>query len=155
VGSIPKDIAYLSSLKTFDVQDNSLAGSLPGEIGQVKGLEVLYVNDNQLEGTLPNTIYDLPKINDFSISGNLFSGNIKSQVGMMGSLSGEKKRFMLQKNMFSGQVPTEFGIIPNLVYLGLYGNNFVGEVSNHLCGKNIDISVSCSQLYCNCCRCKR
>lgn len=80
-GSIPSEIALLSSLDYLDFGENALTGSLPDELFSLSDLQRLYVHQNQLQGTLPETFSQLGRLVSFYGGNNQFSGSIPQGLG--------------------------------------------------------------------------
>ncbi|XVE56877.1 hypothetical protein DITRI_Ditri04bG0045600 [Diplodiscus trichospermus] len=75
------------------------------------------------------------------LSGNQFSGEIPSDVGMMQNFS----MLHLGFNRFNGELPAQIGQLP-LVVLNITNNNFSGEIpaeiGNVKCLQNLDLSYN-------------
>lgn len=80
-GTIPTEIALLSSLKILDFGDNELTGTLPEELFDLENLEQLYLQGNQLEGTLPDSFSKLRRLVCFYGGENQFTGSIPRGLG--------------------------------------------------------------------------
>jgi Leucine-rich repeat (LRR) protein len=74
-GTIPSEIALLSSLTSLDLSKNNLHGSIPSELFHVSTLEKVYLYHNQLRGKLSDMI-DQSSITHLHLSHNKLSGSI-------------------------------------------------------------------------------
>lgn len=74
-GSIPLDLAKLSSLTELWLDGNSLAGSVPDFTGNTD-LKIIHLENNQLTGELPSSLGDLPNLRELYLQNNRLSGAI-------------------------------------------------------------------------------
>jgi Leucine-rich repeat (LRR) protein len=126
VGTIPPELALLTSIRFIDLFNNFLTGTLPTQLGLLTDLEfVLDVDSNLLTGTLPTEL------------------GVLSKLDIM----------WLKKNFFVGTVPTEFGNMIGLSQLFMHENTaLTGAVPSELCALNLmDLQVDCESLSCTCC----
>lgn len=73
-GSIPSEIAALTSLTLLDLGENQIVGSLPEELFQLTHLKFLYLHQNQLTGTLSERFAQLLHLERFYAGNNLLHG---------------------------------------------------------------------------------
>lgn len=59
VGTIPEELAHLSSLETLHLDSNDLEGGVPASLGNLKELKSLRLSFNKLTGRVPNEVCDL------------------------------------------------------------------------------------------------
>ncbi|KAL8467204.1 hypothetical protein ACS0TY_036065 [Phlomoides rotata] len=116
-------LCSITSLESLDVSTNHLT-SIPDEFyydcGKLSELKLLNFSFNGLSGFLP-TFNGFSKLEILDFSRNSLSGEIKSELGGLGSL----RSLNLSWNRFRGAVPTNLGKIEEL---RLSGNNFTGVI---------------------------
>jgi len=91
-GTLPSDLAALSSLSFFDLGTNQISGTIPS-FAFARNLTYLWLNQNMFSGTIP---VDLPQPNIVQLE--------------------------LSQNMLSGAIPDEFAKLSRLEYLDLSSN---------------------------------
>ncbi|XP_044487589.1 probable inactive receptor kinase At2g26730 [Mangifera indica] len=77
-GKLPDSLSQLSNLKRLEIANNSFSGELP-DVARISGLITFYVENNQLSGGIPD--FDFLNLQDFSVSNNNFSGPIPDVKG--------------------------------------------------------------------------
>jgi Leucine-rich repeat (LRR) protein len=92
-GTFPKSlVTKASNLQSLFLEGNQLSGSLPsfGEKSTVliglKSLEVMDLGRNKITGTVPDYWFSLPRIRDWNLAGNQFTGSIPTSIMKMTSL---------------------------------------------------------------------
>ena len=93
-GTIPSTISGLTSLRTLDLDHNSLVGTIPSTIGGLISLQTLWFKSNLLSGTIPSTMSALTSLGYLYSSNNYltmggatsvpistFSSNTLSEIG--------------------------------------------------------------------------
>jgi len=75
-GTIPSEIALLTSLTTLNFNSCSLAGELPFEIGEMSQLQNLEIVNSELIGTIPDTFSKLLSLKYLVLSRNDLSGTL-------------------------------------------------------------------------------
>jgi len=74
VGFIPEEIKWLSSLESFDMQNNHLAGPIPHSIGELDSLRYLSLDGNNFSGTIPDVFEELMSLERAYLNFNDFNG---------------------------------------------------------------------------------
>ena len=74
IGTIPKELCNLVTLRRLCICRCSLSGRIPLEIGNLVGLEELQLFGNQLSGSIPHTISRLTNLKLLSL-GEYTGGN--------------------------------------------------------------------------------
>ncbi|WVZ13475.1 hypothetical protein V8G54_011041 [Vigna mungo] len=149
-GSI--DSFSTTSLVALDLSDNHLVGELPSMMGNFSKLVVLSLSNNNLGGSISTRFVELNELEYLDISGNNFSG-------FLPSFANSSVRFIhMSNNRFTGLSKSTFKnsslMILDLGYnriaskiqdmivdlensllniLILKGNNFSGEIPQHVC----------------------
>ena len=108
-GTLPTELALLSSLRGIDFTGNQLHGTLPPSLGRVLRLVVLNYND--LTGPIPTEWFTSPYIDNIQLESNAINGTIPTEIGELSTLEG----LHVLDNQLSGTIPTEMG---NLTKLG-------------------------------------
>jgi len=99
-GTIPSDIARLTSLKSVDFWNNYIRGTFPAALFELAQLTNLALAQNSFTGTIPDSFNDISKLNYLS----------------------------LDQNQFTGALPPTMSALVNLRYLTSYGNRLKGTV---------------------------
>ena len=60
VGTVPSQLARISTLRLLVLDENSLSGSLPTQLTELEHLNVLWLQYNQMSGSLPTELAKLP-----------------------------------------------------------------------------------------------
>ncbi|KAK4724959.1 hypothetical protein R3W88_027738 [Solanum pinnatisectum] len=136
VGSIPEEVAGLSSLLTsLSLASNAFTGPLPKELGQLINLKELDVSQNKLSVEIPSTLSNCLGLERINISSNLFQGTIPQSLTDLRSLS----EIDFSRNNLSGEIPEFLGKLPYLQKLDLSFNELEGkrifnQWKHRLCG---------------------
>ncbi|CAA6656162.1 unnamed protein product [Spirodela intermedia] len=135
-GPIPRGISSLSNLTLLSLMSNELSGEVPAGIGDLPNLENLLLWNNSLMGGLPQKLGSNGKLQRLDVSSNSLTGRVPP-----GLCNGNRlTRLILFSNRFdsvlpaglagwepfTGPIPPGFGLLPNLTYMDLSGNNFSG-----------------------------
>ena len=136
-GSIPPELASLSSLQELSLSNNGLSGRIPPQLGDLSSLVELFLHSNQLSGPVPPELGRLSSLEQLLLSNNELSGRIPPELGNLSSL----QRLGLSSNELIGPIPTELTGLP-LVDLYLSGNELTGLIPRELASM-----ASLKQLY--------
>ncbi|CAB9528146.1 Leucine Rich Repeat [Seminavis robusta] len=153
VGSLPRELYMLTSLKTLSTGLNQLFGTIATEIGQLSQLEGLAVfshenggtipseiellthlqfvglHDNNHEGSIPSEFWQLTKLETFISFQNLgLKFTIPTEIGTFPKL----KWLVVEDCGLTGTLPTELGQIDTLEWLVVPGNHLSGTIPNEL-----------------------
>ena len=79
-GSIPSEIAALTSLTVFFLGVNDLNGPIPSEIAALTSLEYLFLDGNDLTGPIPPEIAALTSLFYLGLNDNALTGPIPVEV---------------------------------------------------------------------------
>lgn len=126
-GSLPSEIAVLSSLQILSLLGNTLTGNIPAAYANLLALEV---HGNLLTGSIPRDFFetDTKVMGVLNVGNNSLSGRLDSRIGLMTNLRG----LHLFENNFSGSFPTEVGNLLSLSYMRVNGNQFTGPLPSEL-----------------------
>jgi len=111
-GTLPKEVAALSSLGELHVYNNSIGGTLPSELGSLTNLNFLDLEVNGLQGTLfmPELLKTAGTLKYFRGSDNKFVGSIPTWIGNLTGL----RELWATDNSLTGSIPNEITSLTNL-----------------------------------------
>lgn len=124
-----KNISTVSPDFLF-LQNNLFTGNLSTEIGNFYNLTILWLeNNDNLEGSIPSEIGLLStSIQSLDFSNNKFNNQLPTEFGILTNLV----ELGLHNNTFTGTIPTEFGLLTSLEALDLSSNLFTGSIPSEL-----------------------
>jgi len=123
IGTIPRQLSKLTTLKEFSFPQNKVYGTIPREFASLPHLEKVNLSNNRLTGTLP--LFSSPSLVIFDISHNLLRGTLPSNIGMMHD---RMEDFDVTDNRLEGPIPDSFRHMTALQALSLSTNNFSGTI---------------------------
>ncbi|KAL7592833.1 hypothetical protein Lser_V15G35062 [Lactuca serriola] len=109
-GSIPEELADISTLEELVVEDNLLGGLLPPQLGRLSRLRRFVASANNFTGTIPDSYGNLTNLEDFRIDGSTLSGRIPDFIGNWRNLT----RLDMQGTNMSGPIPSTISRLRNL-----------------------------------------
>jgi hypothetical protein len=130
-GSIPNDIALLTSIRKLVLWDNALTGTVPWDlmVDHMTVLNFLDLDLNELTGSLPAPrLGSWPQLEIFWISGNNFVGTLSPGFANLASL----RDLYVGDNQLTGTVPTELGNISTLEWFAVYDNKLTGSLPTEI-----------------------
>lgn len=84
IGTIPTELALLTSLTRLELQHNAFHGSIPWQISLLsKQLTQLKLNNNALTGTLPTLLGQLTQLSWFLVNENDLTGTLPTELGTL------------------------------------------------------------------------
>ena len=148
-GELPVSIGNLTNLESLSLYNNEFNGSFPASMSGMHKLKELLASSNLFSGNLPEIVFDLTALERFEIGSNMFTGVIPASINSLVKL----KTLDLASNQFTGTLPflgdlqmvTEmhlrfnqlegdlsqiFRYMPNLYYLTLSRNQFIGVLQD-------------------------
>jgi hypothetical protein len=154
-GTIPRTVAFNNNLEVLALQRNAeLTGTIPTEIAVLTSLIQLQLSDCDLDGRLPlDFLLVMPKLERLIVAYNRLTGTIPGDIiftnyrtinrdsSSNAILYSPLHGFNIGDNRMTGTLPTTLGLLRNLSYLQLFGNEFTGEIpTNYLArGRNSSI----------------
>ena len=118
VGTIPSELAQLTSLEELDLGTNILTGPIPSDLGLLPNLSILILYENTLTGPIPPELGQLSSLLALLLQNNNLTGPIPPELGNLTSL----ESLFLYNNMLTGPIPPELGALVNLRFLWLDSN---------------------------------
>lgn len=148
VGSLPAELAHVTTLRRIDLKKNSLLFTIPVEYFTNLQLLSLDVFNNFLTGALPTELGLQTTLEYIDIDSNSFQTTLPTEMGLLSSV----EIMWLNNNLFSGTIPTELLQLPKLSELYLTGNSFDGDIPLGLCDLTLleKLEGDCN-LPCACC----
>ncbi|KAJ1389313.1 Serine/threonine-protein kinase, active site [Sesbania bispinosa] len=166
-GSIPIELANITTLQSFTVEFNQLSGNLPHELGNLPNIQRLFLTSNNFTGELPASFAKLTTLQDVVIQGTGLSGPIPSGISLLGNLTDLRisdlkgseywpfpplnnlknlKILILRSCNINGTIPEYLGTITTLKTLDLSYNNFsIGSSGQPSCQQgNVNVFASSS-----------
>lgn len=86
-GSIPAQLADITSLNYLFLNNNQLTDSIPAELGNIPDLWQLHLQNNQLSGAIPANLGNLANVYQLFLQGNSFGNSLPSTFTDLGSTS--------------------------------------------------------------------
>ncbi|KAG8386457.1 hypothetical protein BUALT_Bualt03G0150700 [Buddleja alternifolia] len=112
-GSIPVQLANISTLANLTLECNQLSGTIPPELGNLPRIEKLLFGSNNLTGELPETLAKLTTLREFRISDNNFRGSIPSFIQNWTNI----EKLMIQASGLTGPIPSSIASLTKLTDL--------------------------------------
>ncbi|XXG90577.1 hypothetical protein AAC387_Pa12g2310 [Persea americana] len=136
-GSVPKEIAELSSLQSLYLGVNSLTGSVPLELGNSPALSAVDLSGNALNGSLPPSIWNLCSgLSSLRLHGNRLSGFVP-EPAIPNASCANLEALDLGSNRFEGEFPKFITNFPGLKELDLADNLLSGPIPEELSALNL------------------
>jgi Leucine-rich repeat (LRR) protein len=130
-GTIPQEIAAISTLEIFTTGDNpDIVGTIPSELGKLSLLNFLQFAGCSLTGTIPDTFRNLYRLETFSMYNNNLHGTLP--VDFLKDISYNLINFDVGNNMFTGTIPDVFNTQSPLRIVYMEGNEFEGTIPSTL-----------------------
>ncbi|CAB9514965.1 Leucine Rich Repeat [Seminavis robusta] len=150
-GSIPPELALLTTLEAIHWSRNDLKSYIPSSIFlELTNLKQLDLGHTMLSGTIPPTIGSLSNLIMLDFGYTTLSGKLPSELGRLTNL---ELFFVDESPLISGPIPSELGLLPNLRYLDLNGTDVSGPMPEEVCdlkrnGSLIGLVVNCTLISC-------
>ena len=127
-GTIPAAIAKLAQMRSLNLAINDLAGPIPPELGSLENLMELHLHYNELSGTIPAELGKLSALRVLDLNTNRLSGTIPQEFGSLSSI----EVLVISDNDLIGGVPQEIGNLAELRILQLDRNRLKGKLPRSL-----------------------
>ncbi|CAI9295010.1 unnamed protein product [Lactuca saligna] len=122
-GPIPASFSQLP-LIILSIGGNRISGSIPAQLANISTLEELVVENNLLGGPLPPQLGRLSRLRRFVVSANNFTGTIPVSYGNLANL----EQFRIDGSTLSGRIPDFIGNWKNLTILDMQGTSMSGPI---------------------------
>jgi hypothetical protein len=150
VGPLPESLADLSHLNSLVFASNELTGPLPDTIGNLKNLTSINVDSNQLTGAVPVSLLQLPRLVNLSIGVNhfdtlpdeIYMPSIQLFFAITNRFHGDLpvsivncttlRQLDFFGNLYDGTIPSEYGLMTQLISLGLDQCKLRGPIPHQL-----------------------
>lgn len=121
-GSLPRELALLTSMESLALHRNKLRGTIPIELfSSWSKIQVVVLLQNNLSGNIPSELgLWQNNLQSLSLQRNGFSGLLPSEVWQLSRLATFHVRF----NALTGSIPTDIGKMESLGSIELEGNDF-------------------------------
>jgi Leucine-rich repeat (LRR) protein len=143
-GSIPPEIALLTTLISIDLTENLLTGGIPTQIFTLPLLQTLWIFVNEITGSIPTEIGLASSLIHYAQFNNLMTGTVPTQIGILSNL--ELEAFQVEFSGMTGDIPSEIGQLKQLRLLYMAYNDLTGTVPTEL---GLASSISDCHLYVN------
>ena len=111
-----------SGVRAADLSELGLAGSIPPELAGLSSIDWLSLAGNSLTGPIPPELGGLSSLITLRLEENSLTGPIPAELGDLYSL----KELFLQKNSLTGAIPPELGSLTDIDWLDLRDNSLTG-----------------------------
>ncbi|XP_057766381.1 probable leucine-rich repeat receptor-like serine/threonine-protein kinase At3g14840 isoform X2 [Salvia miltiorrhiza] len=112
-GSIPKELANITTLEQLVLEYNQLSGAIPPELGNLPQIQRLLFTSNNLTGELPANLAKLTTLTDFRVSDNSFRGSIPNFVQNWTNM----EKLVIQASGLAGPIPSGIASLTKLTDL--------------------------------------
>lgn len=125
----------------FDILHNKISGQIPSSFSKMSSLVTLSLSENLFTGTIPSQLgqQNLKSLQFLYLDHNYLIGTIPPSIASPDKDNANAMvEFWLQENMLSGTVPAFIADLQNLKDFYIDGNKFTGEVPTDLCRPDIN-----------------
>ena len=124
VGTLPADLANITSIQRLNLSNNNLRGPLPPQWSAMTQMQVLRFDYDKFEGTLPAQWSAMTRLLELGLTKNQINGSLPPEWANMTQL----QVLRLSSNRLSGFLPPKWGAMTNVRELDLGGNSLTGPL---------------------------
>ena len=121
----PAALGNLTTLHTFDAEQNTLTGAIPPSLGNLTNLTSLKLANNSLSGAIPPEIGNLPNLRYLDLGHNQLSGSLPAALGNLSDMLAVK----LGHNAFTGPIPPALTQMAPVGIFELHQNQLSGQLA--------------------------
>ena len=121
-GTLPAELANITSIQRIELAANNLYGPLPREWSKMSQIRVLNLYSNRINGTLPPEWSAMQKLEQLDLESNRIAGSLPPDWGKMSRI----QALLLGSNRINGTMPPEWSAMPMLERLQLTDNQING-----------------------------
>ncbi|CAN6173502.1 unnamed protein product [Urochloa humidicola] len=139
-GHIPSSLGNLTNIRLIQLGQNLLEGGISDALSRLPNLRAFHVYENHLTGEIPSGFFNMSSLQEFSIEGNGFHGELPAGAGASWP---HLQYLFLGRNNLSGPIPASLAMASSLRLLSLANNSFVGHVPpeiGKLCLERLELS---------------
>ncbi|KAG6393830.1 hypothetical protein SASPL_144404 [Salvia splendens] len=165
-GSIPKELANITTLQQLVLEYNQLSGTIPPELGNLPQIQRLRVSDNNFIGSIPNFVQNWTNMEKLVIQASGLAGPIPSGIASLTKMTDMRisdlngndsslpslsplkklKTLILRSCNIVGTLPEYIGDMTTLKVLDLSFNKLTGPIPESFIGLSntdyIDLSYN-------------
>lgn len=125
-GSVPSDLAELTSLRQVVACSNGLVGPIPSAFTTLPNLEVFEFCDNKLTGEMP--LMQSPVLLTYNVENNLLVGNLRNVL--LSLPPANLQDFGVGGNQVTGKIPDLISLYTELRLFGIPNTSVSGSIPN-------------------------
>mmetsp|Transcript_44529 Transcript_44529/g.107865 ORF Transcript_44529/g.107865 Transcript_44529/m.107865 type:complete len:608 (+) Transcript_44529:2026-3849(+) len=127
-GTIPTEMALLTDLVIWGMEQGDLTSTIPTELGTMTNLVFIDFDFNELTGPLPTELQLLSGLRQLDLNDNQLTGRIDGLGNFLNMTF-----LQLFNNLFTGPIPNEIGALTDMTNFQYLGNQFTGEMPQEIC----------------------
>lgn len=135
-GTLPTEIAMLTTLQYFDVGGNYIKGELYPEICNLNKLNFLGMANNGFAGSLPTCLSRMTDLAYLLLSNNQFSGQLPDLTNLT-----KMNSLYLDSNRLLGDITSAFNTMHSLVELIVEDNQFTANLDGSFLSQSSQLQI--------------
>lgn len=133
-GTLPAELGFLTTAKTFGFNTNIVTGSFPSEFCKLTGLRSLGLSHNDLSLEIPSCVSKLSDLRVLMLSDNALRGKLPDLSGFT-----EMVTLLLDDNDLTGDISTMLAGMTRLKYLYIEDNDFGLELDANFLNSSTEL----------------